>query len=127
MAERAVDGYWAEAKVRSPDAGGEWYLAGAWLDTASAAVAWLHGEAERLAAVLESVESEQGGQSGYSSPVSSVFREWAADDAFRAVQCAALADGRPVSANARGSDRICGAADVEVLYSLSARPVLRPH
>ncbi|NJP65729.1 hypothetical protein [Streptomyces spiramenti] len=125
-AERAVDGYWAEVKVRSPDAGGEWYLAGAWFGAASAAVDWLHGEAERLAAVLESFESEQSVQSGYSSPVSAVFREWAADEAFRVVQCAALADGQPISANARGPDRVCGAGNVEVLYSLAARPILRP-
>ncbi|NJQ06089.1 hypothetical protein [Streptomyces lonarensis] len=125
-ADRAVDGYWADATVRSPDAGGEWHLAGAWFDTASAAVDWLHGEAERLAAVLESFESEQSGQSGYASPVSAVFREWAADEAFRSVQCAALADGQPISANARGPDRVCGSADVEVLYSLAARPILRP-
>ncbi|MFX4291601.1 hypothetical protein [Streptomyces bohaiensis] len=122
-----VDGYWAEAKVRSPEAGGEWYLSGAWLDTPEEAVAWLRGEADRLAAVLESADADPAEEDcGYACPVSVVFREWAADAEFRAVQCAALAEGQPVSANARGMDRIWGAESVEVLYSLSARPLLRP-
>ncbi|NJP65811.1 hypothetical protein [Streptomyces spiramenti] len=122
-----VDGYWAEAVVRSPDAGGEWYLSGTWTDTPEEAVAWLHREAEKLAAVLESVEGEQSRHArSYATPVAAVFREWTRDASFRAVQCAALAAGRRVSANARGPDRICGADDVEVLYSLSARPILRP-
>ncbi|NJP65454.1 hypothetical protein [Streptomyces spiramenti] len=124
---RLVDGYWAEVKVRSPEAGGEWYLSGAWLDTPEEAVAWLHGEAGRLAAVLEAVDGDPAeGDGGCACPVSVVFREWAADAEFRAVQCAALAGGEHVSANARGADRIWGSEDVEVLYSLSARPLLRP-
>ncbi|NJQ04770.1 hypothetical protein [Streptomyces lonarensis] len=122
-----VDGYWAEAVVRSPDAGGEWYLSGTWADTPEEAVAWLHREAERLATVLESVEEPAAGaEAEYAAPVATVFREWTRDAAFREVQCAALAAGRRVSANARGMDRICGASDVEVLYSLSARPIQRP-
>ncbi|NJQ05236.1 hypothetical protein [Streptomyces lonarensis] len=122
-----ADGYWAEAKVRSPEAGGEWYLSGAWLDSPEEAVAWLHSEADRLAAVLEAVDGDPAEEDGgYACPVSVVFREWAADAEFRAVQCAALAGGQPVSANARGADRVWGAEAVEVLYSLSARPLLRP-
>ncbi|NJQ15371.1 hypothetical protein [Streptomyces bohaiensis] len=126
-AGRVVDGYWAEAKVRSPEAGGEWYLAGAWWDSPEEAVGWLHDQAERLASVLEATadcpEAVSGGGVG---TVAAVFREWTTDARFRSVQCAALADGQPVSANARGTDRICGSVDVEVFYSLSARPVLRP-
>ncbi|MFX4292924.1 hypothetical protein [Streptomyces bohaiensis] len=122
-----VDGYWAETVVRSPDAGGEWYLSGTWADTPEEAVAWLHREAERLAGVLESVEEpDADAEAAYAAPVATVLRAWTRDAAFRDVQCAALAAGRRISANARGMDRVCGASDVEVLYSLSARPVLRP-
>ncbi|NJP66324.1 hypothetical protein [Streptomyces spiramenti] len=126
-ADRVVDGYWAEAKVRSPEAGGEWYLAGAWWDSPEEAVGWLHDQAERLASVLEATADCSGeASSGGVSAVAAVFREWTTDARFRSVQCAALAGGQPVSANARGTDRICGSVDVEVFYSLSARPVLRP-
>ncbi|WP_130797504.1 hypothetical protein [Streptomyces otsuchiensis] len=65
-----------------------------------------------------------------------VFREWAEDSAYRRVQLAALLAGHPVSVNARGPDRICGLGpvendagadtEVEVLYSVSARPIRRP-
>uniref|UniRef100_UPI0013004A48 hypothetical protein n=1 Tax=Streptomyces otsuchiensis TaxID=2681388 RepID=UPI0013004A48 len=53
------------------------------------------------------------------------FRDWAADTAYHHTQRRALASGRPVSANTRGPDRVCGLGEVEVFYSLSARPVLR--
>ncbi|WP_130798671.1 hypothetical protein [Streptomyces otsuchiensis] len=127
-----MDGFLCEVVARSPDAGGEWYLANTWADTPDDALNWLHHQAGRLADVLDAAEVDQAEvdqaeeRSQYTTPVATVFREWAADDAFRHVQRAALADGQPISANARGPDRICGSADVEVLYSLSARSILRP-
>ncbi|WP_103528824.1 hypothetical protein [Streptomyces sp. SM12] len=101
-------------------------MATAWADTPDDALRWLHDQAARLADVLDADDDQADEQSQYTMPVATVFREWAEDTEFRAVQRAALADGQPISANARGPDRICGSADVEVLYSLAARPVLRP-
>ncbi|WP_103502381.1 hypothetical protein [Streptomyces sp. SM14] len=102
-------------------------MATTWADTPDDALNWLHHQATRLADVLDVAQGDQAeDQHQYVTPVCEVFREWAADAAFREVQRAALADGQPISANARGPDRICGSADVEVLYSLAARPVLRP-
>ncbi|NJP66423.1 hypothetical protein [Streptomyces spiramenti] len=83
------------------------------------------GDAAMMWAVLPRGD-QPAEQCQYATPVPAVFREWAAGTEFRAVQCAALADGQPISANARGPDRVCGSADVEVLYSLAARPILRP-
>ncbi|MFX4293748.1 hypothetical protein [Streptomyces bohaiensis] len=53
-----------------------------------------------------------------------VLRGWAADDAYQRVQAGALGEGRPVGVNTRGPDRVCGLGGVEVLYSVTARPVL---
>ncbi|MFX4293254.1 hypothetical protein [Streptomyces bohaiensis] len=123
-AGQLVDGYWAEAVVRSSELGRDWYLAGAWLDTPDRAVDWLHDLAARLARALEA--PDPGGSGHTPHPVAAVFREWSADAAFRSVQCAALADLHPISANARGRDRVHGSGEADVLYSLSARPILRP-
>ncbi|NJQ15924.1 hypothetical protein [Streptomyces bohaiensis] len=126
-AGRYVDGYHCEVVARSPDAAGEWYVATTWADTPDDALDWLHHQATRLADVLDAAEDDQAAeQHRYAAPVATVFREWVADAEFRGVQCAALAGGQPISANARGPDRVCGSADVEVLYSLAARPILRP-
>ncbi|NJQ15236.1 hypothetical protein [Streptomyces bohaiensis] len=126
-AGRYVDGYHCEVVARSPDAAGEWYLATTWADTPDDALDWLHHQAARLADVLDAAPDDRAEeQRQYATPVPTVFREWTADAEFRAVQCAALADGHPISANARGPDRVCGSGDVEVLYSLAARPILRP-
>ncbi|MFX4293901.1 hypothetical protein [Streptomyces bohaiensis] len=123
----AVGGYWAESVARSPEAGGEWYLAGVSTATPGEALRWLHEQADRLAVLLEGSELQDGArQAGYAAPVAAVLREWTRDRDFRRVQCAALAAGHPVSANARGPDRIHDGRRVEVLYSLSARPVPRP-
>lgn len=119
-------GYWAEVVVRSPDAHAEWYVDGTWSATPDEALAWLHHRAERLASVLEAVPAAHRPDTGPAepaSPVAAVLRDWAADAAFRRVQRDALAAGAPVSANAIGPDRFHGGASVEVLYSLSARPV----
>ncbi|NJP65357.1 hypothetical protein [Streptomyces spiramenti] len=122
-----TDGYHCEVVSRSPDAGGEWYLAATWADTPDEALDWLHDQAGRLAGVLDATEDDHAEkQQRYATPVARVFREWTADTEFRAMQRAALADGQPISASARGPDRICGAAAVEVLYSLAARPIFRP-
>ncbi|NJQ08017.1 hypothetical protein [Streptomyces lonarensis] len=126
-AGRYVDGYHCEVVARSPDAAGEWYLATTWADTPDDALDWLHHQAARLADALDVPRDDQSAeQCQYTTPVPAVFREWTADAEFRAVQCAALADGQPISANARGPDRVCGSGEVEVLYSLAARPILRP-
>ncbi|NJQ06347.1 hypothetical protein [Streptomyces lonarensis] len=119
-----VDGYWAEAVVRSSELGRDWYLAGAWLDTPAGAVDWLHDRAARLVSALETSDRANTGHTPH--PVAAVFREWSADTVFRSVQCAALADLHPISANARGRDRVQGSVEADVLYSLSARPILRP-
>lgn len=118
-------GYWAEVVVRSPDAHAEWYVDGTWSATPDEALAWLRHRAERLASVLEVHPAHRPGTGPAepASPVAAVARDWAADAAFLRVLRDALAAGAPVSANARGPDRFHGGASVEVLYSLSARPV----
>ncbi|WP_167968349.1 hypothetical protein [Streptomyces lonarensis] len=121
-----VQGYWAETVARSPDAGGEWHLGGWWAPGAWGALTWIRQEGLRLGHAL-----------GPDCEAASVFRDWAADTAYLRVQLAALLAGRPVSVNTRGPDRICAAGQhsrapgadsgraVEVLYSVSARPVRR--
>ncbi|NJP65042.1 hypothetical protein [Streptomyces spiramenti] len=111
--------------MRSPDAHAEWYVDGTWSATPDEALAWLRHRAERLASVLEADPAHRPGTGPAepASPVAAVLRDWAADAAFLRVQRDALAAGAPVSANARGPDRFHGGASVEVLYSLSARPV----
>ncbi|MFX4293191.1 hypothetical protein [Streptomyces bohaiensis] len=127
-----VDGFWCETVVRCPDAGGEWYLGGQWAATPAEALRWLRSQALRLADALDPRPGAGPLPAGALAAVASspwspgrVFRDWADDTAFLRVQQAALAAGRPVSANARGPDRIRGVGAVDVLYSLSARPVLR--
>ncbi|WP_103503284.1 MULTISPECIES: hypothetical protein [unclassified Streptomyces] len=130
------DGYWCETVVRSPDAGGEWHLGGHWAHTPDAALQWLRGQALRLADALEPLPGhgpfpdsalhavERPGQDGGHRP-GQLLRDWAADTAYHHIQCRALTSGRPISANTRGPDRICGFGEVEVFYSLSARPIRR--
>ncbi|WP_130797029.1 hypothetical protein [Streptomyces otsuchiensis] len=128
-----ADGYWCETVVRSPDAGGEWYLGGHWAASPAGALAWMCGQAARLATALDPPADATGPfpshaltrpQPGSWNP-GRVFGEWAEDAVYQRVQQDALRSGRPVSVNARGPDRICGFGDVEVLYSLSARPIHR--
>ncbi|NJP66607.1 hypothetical protein [Streptomyces spiramenti] len=121
-----VQGYWAETVARSPDAGGEWHLGGWWAPGAWGALTWIRQEGLRLGHAL-----------GPGCEAASVFRDWAADTAYLRVQLAALLAGRPVSVNTCGPDRICAVGQrpgapgagtggaVEVLYSISARPVRR--
>ncbi|NJQ06156.1 hypothetical protein [Streptomyces lonarensis] len=126
------DGIWCEVVARSPEAGGEWYLGGHWADCAPEAMAWLRRQALRLAEALEPspvasplpVRALTPLGCGDVSPAQ-VFRDWADDHAFQQVQRAALATGRPISTNARGPDRVDGCDEVDVLYSLSARAILR--
>ncbi|WP_103503866.1 hypothetical protein [Streptomyces sp. SM14] len=117
-AGRFVDGYWGEAVARSVDLADAWRLSAQWTPSPDAALAWLREQALRLADAL-----------GHAPPVggtAEVFREWAADHAYQRVQLTALAGGQPISANACGPDRIHGQGrDIEVLYSLSARPIHR--
>ncbi|NJQ14714.1 hypothetical protein [Streptomyces bohaiensis] len=128
----SLDGIWCEVVARSPEAGGEWYLGGHWADCAPEAMAWLRRQALRLADALEPTPVASPFPIWTLTPVSSgdgspaqVFRDWADDHAFQQVQRAALAAGRPISTNARGPDRVDGCGEVDVLYSLSARPILR--
>lgn len=121
-----VQGYWAETVARSPDAGSEWHLGGWWAPGAWGALTWIRQEGLRLAHALEP-----------GCEAAAVFRDWAADTAYLRVQLAALLAGRPVSVNTCGPDRICAVGQhsgspgagtgraVEVLYSVSARPVRR--
>ncbi|WP_130796774.1 hypothetical protein [Streptomyces otsuchiensis] len=127
-----VDGYWCETVVRSPDAGGEWHLGGHWADTPWAALEWLRCQALRIADALD--PSPGGGPLAAHGLVvmgatdwnpGRTFREWAEDADHHRVQLDALHRGRPVSANSRGPDRVCGFGEVDVFYSLSARPIRR--
>ncbi|WP_130799550.1 hypothetical protein [Streptomyces otsuchiensis] len=118
--------------VRSPDAAAEWHLGGAWTATPASALVWMRGQARRLA---EALDPEPGSgpypraclrpadAAGWSP--GRTFREWVEDADYQSVQLSALTKGRPISVNTRGPDRICGAGDVEVFYSLSARRVHR--
>ncbi|NJP67675.1 hypothetical protein [Streptomyces spiramenti] len=127
---RPVDGYWCETVVRSPDAGRDWYLGGCWAASPDAALDWLRRQGLRLATALAPHPGRERG-TGARPPAEEpqrehpgqVFRDWARDTDFHAVQRRALRDGHPVSANARDVERIRGLGEVEVLYSLSARPV----
>ncbi|NJQ06115.1 hypothetical protein [Streptomyces lonarensis] len=125
-----VDGVWCETVVRSPDAGAEWHLGGGWSTTAALALGWMRGAALRLADALDPRPSDGPFPPGclrHAAPddgnPGAVFRDWAADIDYQAVQQAALDAGRPVSVNSRGPDVVCGSGEVDVLYSLSARPV----
>ncbi|WP_130799807.1 hypothetical protein [Streptomyces otsuchiensis] len=115
---RYVDGYWCEAVARSVDLADTWRLSAQRTPSPEAALAWLREQALRLADAL-----------GHAPPfgtTADVFRDWAADHAYQRIQLAALASGQPISANACGPDRIHGQGrDIEVLYSLSARPIHR--
>ncbi|WP_103501408.1 MULTISPECIES: hypothetical protein [unclassified Streptomyces] len=133
----ARGGFWSETVVRSPDAGGEWHLGGRWTASADGALAWLRDQALRLATALDPPADASGPfpaaalrrrpAAGWDP--GGFFADWAADHGYQRVQRAALLAGRPISVNTRGPDRVCGGpgppADVEVLYSLSARPVPR--
>ncbi|WP_103502726.1 hypothetical protein [Streptomyces sp. SM14] len=128
----ALDGFWAETVVRSPDAGGEWHLGGRWSPTPQEAVGWMREQAWRVAVALDPepfagpfapAVLEPAHPDGHEA--ARTFREWAEDAAYQRLQADALAAGRPVSVNTRGPDRICGLGEVEVFYSLSARPVRR--
>lgn len=123
-------GYWNESVARCPDAGGEWYLGSGWTATPADSLAWMRAEAERLARALSPRPGEGPAPSEALRPAAAtswdpagVLRGWAADDAYQRVQAGALGEGRPVSVNTRGPDRVCGLGGVEVLYSVSARPV----
>ncbi|NJQ14455.1 hypothetical protein [Streptomyces bohaiensis] len=130
---RHADGYWAETVVRSPDAGGEWHLGGHWAASPEGALAWMRGQAERLATALDPPADPRGPfPTTVLAPVTDgswspglVFAEWATDLGYQQVQRRALREGRPVSVNTRGPDRLCGLGHVEVHYSLSARPIHR--
>ncbi|WP_103529677.1 hypothetical protein [Streptomyces sp. SM12] len=117
-AGRYFDGYWCEAVARSVDLADTWRLSAQRTPSPEHALAWLREQALHLAHAL-----------GHGPPVggtAEVFREWAADHAYQRIQLAALASGQPISANACGPDRIHGQGrDIEVLYSLSARPIHR--
>ncbi|WP_103503782.1 MULTISPECIES: hypothetical protein [unclassified Streptomyces] len=130
---RHIDGYWAETVVRSPDAGGEWYLGGRWSASPDGALAWMCDQARRLATALDPPADATG---PFPTPALAetddaawnpgrIFAEWADDAVYQRIQRTALYEGHPVSVNTRGPDRICGLGEVEVLYSLSARPVHR--
>ncbi|NJQ14552.1 hypothetical protein [Streptomyces bohaiensis] len=125
-----ADGVWCETVVRSPDAGAEWHLGGGWSTTAALALGWMRGAALRLADALDPRPADGPFPPGclrLAAPddgnPGAVFRDWAADAEYQAVQRAALDAGRPVSVNSRGPDVVCGSGEVDVLYSLSARPV----
>ncbi|WP_219807461.1 hypothetical protein, partial [Streptomyces sp. SM14] len=138
-------GYWCETVARCPGAAGEWHLGGRRCGDPGAAVGWMRGQALRLAHALDHRHdtglrspaqrhplgshhrTDPGDPDRAGSDPATVFRRWADDAAYHHFQKATLAAGRPVSVNAHGPDRICGAAgrDVEVLYSLSARPIHR--
>ncbi|WP_103502805.1 MULTISPECIES: hypothetical protein [unclassified Streptomyces] len=117
-AGRYFDGYWCEAVARSVDLADTWRLSAHRSHSPEHALVWLRDQALRLADAL-----------GHEPPfgaTANIFRDWAADHAYQRVQLTALAGGQPISANACGPDRIHGQGrDIEVLYSLSARPINR--
>lgn len=125
-------GFWGELVVRSPDAHGEWYLGGHWAAGPADALRWMVDRAGRLADALDPVP--RGGpfppavleSAGEGYDPAAVFREWVADAGYQRVQQRALRGGRPVSVNSRGPDVVTGQGEVEVLYSLSCRPVVVP-
>ncbi|NJQ16904.1 hypothetical protein [Streptomyces bohaiensis] len=125
-----VDGYWCETVARGPDAGRDWYLGGFWAASPDAAVDWLRRQGLRMATALAPHPGrDRPVGAAVAAAVASevnpgqVFRDWAEDAAFHEVQRKALRDGHPISANARDTERVRGLGEVEVLYSLSARPV----
>jgi hypothetical protein len=124
------DAYWCEVVARSPDAEGEWMLGGHRSATPGQALRWLRGQARRLADALDPIPGRgpfpAGSlrQLGPGAPnPGRIFREWAADLPFQRLQLAALANGRHISVNAGGPDRVSGRGDANVYYSLSCRPI----
>lgn len=120
-----------------PDAHGEWYLGGHWAEGPEGALLWMVDRAERLADALDPVPCGRPfppavlESAGEGHDPAAVCRDWAADAGYQRVQARALWGGRPVSVNSRGPDVVIvrGGGDgggVEVLYSLSCRPVVVP-
>ncbi|MDB1086289.1 hypothetical protein PJ985_01715 [Streptomyces sp. ACA25] len=124
------DGYWCEVVARSPDAAGEWALGGYGAATPSLALRWLRGQARRLSDALDPLPGHGPFPVRSLRPVAPnapnpgrVFREWLVDLRYQETQLSALLDGRHISVNAGGPDRVGGTCDADVYYSLSCRPI----
>ncbi|WP_431783466.1 hypothetical protein [Streptomyces chumphonensis] len=124
------DGYWCETMARSPGFEGEWILGGYRAGTPRLALRWLRNQARRLSDALDPLPGRGPFPPGAVRPADPrapnpgrTFREWLADLRFHEVQLAALANGRHISVNAGGPDRLWGWCDADVFYSLSCRPI----
>lgn len=120
-------GYWCELVARSADAEAEWFLGGSRTRDPSQAMAWLRGQATRLA---DALDPRPGGpfpmralRASAGPDPGAVFRGWLADLPYQRLQYRALAAGRPVSVNAACPELISGRGPVHVLYSLCGRPL----
>lgn len=127
---RVHDGYRCEVVARVPDAEGEWMLGGYRAGTPRMALRWLRGQARRLADALDPMPDRGPFPPGslrrigpHSPNPGRIFREWMGDFRFQEVQLAALVNGRHISVNAGGPDRVCGWHGADVYYSLSCRPI----
>lgn len=116
-----VEGYWCAVVARMPLEGREWFLGGYQATAPHLAVRWLRQQARRLADALDPVPGEgvlpsfclRTVGAGQPNP-GRVFRVWMADFRYQGTQLQALAAGRQISV---------GSGDLDVWYSLSARPV----
>ncbi|WP_336924237.1 hypothetical protein [Streptomyces sp. JWR5-1] len=124
------DGYWCETVARSPEAEGEWILGGYRASTPRLALRWMRNQARRLSDALDPLPGRgpfppdglrEVGPHGPNP--GRIFREWATDLRFQEVQLGALVNGRHISVNAGGPDRVWGRCDADVYYSLSCRPI----
>lgn len=126
------DGYWCEAVAHSHGCGRGWMLSGHLAHSPRLAMRWLRGQADRLANALDPVPGvgplpasclRQVDETSFTAATGSFFREWRADDRHQEVQLSALTSGRCVSVSSAVLDTPFGAADAEVLFCLSARPL----
>ncbi|MFD4629286.1 hypothetical protein ACFVYR_05205 [Streptomyces sp. NPDC058284] len=129
---RPVDGYWCEVVARCPEAAGEWFLGGYQAGSPRLAVRWLRMHAIRLANALDPIPETcpfPGGALRATDPGNPnpghVFREWSRDLRVQERQMAALRTGEPFTVQAGGPDRILDLYDVDIYFTLSARPMVR--
>ncbi|MFE0699386.1 hypothetical protein [Streptomyces sp. NPDC058872] len=126
-----VEGYWCEFVARSSVDGREWFLGGYRANSPRLAIRWLRGRAHRLANALDPIPGvgplppECLHLASAESPnPGNIFRKWAMDMHHQGKQMNALANGRSISINAGGPDRIFGLAHTDLFLSLTCRPMM---
>lgn len=127
-----VDGYWCEVVASYPDGRKEWVLGGYRANTPRLAVRWLRSQALRLANALDPIPGFGPFLPEVLHPANPhnpnpghVFRQWSRDLTVQSRNMNDLVSGRPVLVAAGGPDRIFGRYDLDIYFSLTARPMVR--